>query len=42
MINERIQTTRPTISNLVSELRSESYFVDNSFQRRLVWVEKQK
>lgn len=42
MINERIQPSRPTLSNLVSELRLGNYFVDNSFQRRLVWAEKQK
>ncbi|UTV29012.1 DUF262 domain-containing protein [Photobacterium atrarenae] len=42
IINERIQTSRPTLSNLYSELRDTKYFIDNSFQRRLVWVEKQR
>ncbi|KKC98747.1 DUF262 domain-containing protein [Photobacterium halotolerans] len=42
IINERIQPSRPTISNLFSEMKAGHYFVDNSFQRRLVWVEKQR
>jgi Protein of unknown function DUF262 len=41
-INASIQTTRPTISSIVANLRSKGYFVDNSFQRRLVWTERQK
>ena len=42
VINERIQPGRPTISELVKDLNSGKYFVDNSYQRKLVWVEKQK
>ena len=41
-INASIQTTRPTISSIVANLRSKGYFVDHSFQRRLVWTERQK
>lgn len=41
-INERIQPSRPTISSLVREYQENRYFVDNSFQRRLVWVDKQR
>lgn len=42
VINERIQPGRPTISELISDLNSGKFFIDNSYQRRLVWVEKQK
>ncbi|MDT3281656.1 DUF262 domain-containing protein [Shewanella scandinavica] len=42
IINERIQPGRLTLSNLIAELKARTYFIDNSFQRRLVWVEKQK
>lgn len=41
-INELIQTQRPPISELVNGLKSGSYFVDASFQRKLVWTERQK
>lgn len=41
-LNELIQSTRPTISTVVEQMRSAKYFVDNTFQRRLVWTEKQK
>jgi hypothetical protein len=41
-INERIQPGRPTVSELVKDLNSGKYFIDNSYQRRLVWVGKQK
>jgi Protein of unknown function DUF262 len=41
-INSLVQTNRPVISELVDSLRSGFLFVDNSFQRRLVWTERQK
>lgn len=41
-INALIQTERPPISNLVNGLRESDLFVDDTFQRRLVWTEKQK
>jgi len=41
-LNNSIQTTRPPVSEVVQKLRDGIYFVDNSFQRRLVWTEKQK
>lgn len=41
-INEVIQPSRLTLSYLCAELREGRYFVDNSFQRRLVWVDKQR
>lgn len=41
-INALIQTERPPISSLVSGLRSDTLFVDDTFQRKLVWTEKQK
>jgi hypothetical protein len=42
MLNSIIQPERPTVSAIVSKMRSKEYFVDNSFQRRLVWTERQK
>tara|TARA_R110000737_G_scaffold314184_1_gene323894 strand:- start:16739 stop:17776 length:1038 start_codon:yes stop_codon:yes gene_type:complete len=42
IINERVQPARLTLSNLISDINCGNYFIDNSFQRRLVWVEKQK
>lgn len=41
-INSVIQTSRPTVTELLENMRNDSYFVDDSFQRRLVWTEKQK
>ncbi len=41
-INSLIQTSRPTVTELVENLRRRAYFVDDSFQRRLVWTERQK
>lgn len=41
-LNDLIQTTRPTVSEIVSRFRDDLYYVDNSFQRRLVWTEKEK
>lgn len=41
-LNNVIQPTRPTVSNIVEQYRAKDMFVDNSFQRRLVWTEKQK
>ncbi|MEG3150734.1 DUF262 domain-containing protein [Sphingomonas sp. ZT3P38] len=41
-LNSLIQSTRPTITDIVSNFKNKQYFVDNSFQRRLVWTEKQK
>lgn len=41
-LNRVIQPGRPTVTELVENIRNESYFVDDSFQRRLVWTERQK
>lgn len=41
-INALIQTSRLTLNVAVEHFRSQRYFVDNSFQRRLVWTERQK
>jgi uncharacterized protein with ParB-like and HNH nuclease domain len=41
-LNAIIQPSRPTVGTIVANMRSKSYFVDNSFQRRLVWTERQK
>lgn len=41
-LNNLIQPTRPTVAGLVEKLRTKDLYVDNSFQRRLVWTEKQK
>lgn len=40
--NNEIQQTRVNVTECVRNLRNGEYFVDNSFQRRLVWNEKQK
>jgi hypothetical protein len=42
LLNDVIQPSRPTVSSLVERFRNKDSFVDNSFQRRLVWTEKQK
>lgn len=41
-INSLIQATRHPISFLVREFLAGRYFVDDTFQRRLVWGEKEK
>lgn len=41
-LNQLIQSTRPPISELVTGLKQGDIFVDDSFQRRLVWTERQK
>ena len=41
-INTIVNADRPTVSAVVEKIRSKEYFVDNSFQRKLVWSEKQK
>lgn len=41
-INALIQPSRPTIAAQVEQLRAGDLFVDDSFQRRLVWTERQK
>lgn len=40
--NALIQTERPPISTMVNGLRTGTLFVDDTFQRKLVWTEKQK
>lgn len=40
--NSEIQLSRPNVTEIVQKMRSGEYFVDTSFQRRLVWNEKQK
>jgi hypothetical protein len=41
-VNALIQSSRITLTDAVERFRSGRYFVDNSFQRRLVWTERQK
>ncbi|WP_158897604.1 DUF262 domain-containing protein [Sphingorhabdus lacus] len=41
-LNSIIQPSRPTVSQIVEQFRKKDMFVDNSFQRRLVWTERQK
>lgn len=41
-LNQVIQPGRPTVTELLENLRNEAFFVDDSFQRRLVWTERQK
>lgn len=41
-LNRLIQSTRPPVSELVKGLKEGDIFVDDSFQRRLVWTERQK
>ncbi|MEM8793412.1 MAG: DUF262 domain-containing protein [Pseudomonadota bacterium] len=41
-LNSIIQTTRPTVTNIIDNMREKSFFVDDTFQRRLVWTERQK
>ncbi|MEK7661121.1 MAG: DUF262 domain-containing protein [Pseudomonadota bacterium] len=41
-INSAIQPNRPNIAEIFQKLQSEDYFIDRSFQRNLVWTEKQK
>jgi len=40
--NDVIQSTRASVAKLVGSFQKGSYFVDESFQRRLVWGPKQK
>ncbi len=41
-LNALIQSTRITLTDVVERFRADRYYVDNSFQRRLVWIERQK
>ncbi len=41
-LNEIIQSDRKPVQEIVSRKREKKYFVDDSFQRKLVWTEKQK
>lgn len=40
--NNAIQPSRPNITEILGKMRSSEYYVDRSFQRRLVWTERQK
>jgi len=40
--NNEIQPSRPNITEILTKMRASEYYVDRSFQRRLVWTEKQK
>jgi uncharacterized protein with ParB-like and HNH nuclease domain len=42
MINALTQPRRISVNKLISDLNSEVLFVDDSYQRRLVWTEKQR
>lgn len=42
MLNEMIKATATPVRDLVTDYLGGKYFVDESFQRRLVWVEKQR
>lgn len=41
-LNQVIDKGSITISEIVNQFRRQEYFVDESFQRKLVWTEKQK
>ncbi len=41
-LNEVIQPSRLTVTQIVGHMRDKTYYVDHSFQRRLVWTERQK
>lgn len=41
-INASIQPGTATVTEIITAFREGKYYVDDSFQRRLVWVEKQK
>ena len=41
-LNNLIQPHRIPVTEIVTKMREQSYFVDDSFQRKLVWTEKQK
>lgn len=40
--NNEIQSSRPNVTEVLTKMRASEYFVDRSFQRRLVWTDKQK
>lgn len=40
--NNEIQPSRPNVTEILTKMRASEYFVDRSFQRRLVWTDKQK
>ncbi|EAP81673.1 DUF262 domain-containing protein [Sulfitobacter sp. NAS-14.1] len=40
--NNEIQPSRPNITEILTKMRASEYFVDRSFQRRLVWTDRQK
>lgn len=40
--NNEIQPSRPNVTEILTKMRASDYFVDRSFQRRLVWTDKQK
>lgn len=42
MLNDLIQPRRINVNELSRRMREETLFVDNSFQRKLVWTVKQK
>lgn len=41
-LNAVIQPSRVPVTDIISGMRGRNYFVDDSFQRKLVWTEKQK
>ncbi|WP_026940750.1 GmrSD restriction endonuclease domain-containing protein [Hellea balneolensis] len=41
-LNEIIQPKRENITSVVAKLRDDVYFVDRSFQRKMIWTESQK
>lgn len=41
-LNQLMEKGSMTVSAIVADFRHEKYFVDESFQRRLVWTERQK
>lgn len=41
-LNEIIQPKRENVTSVVSKLRDDTYFVDSSFQRKMIWTRKQK
>lgn len=41
-LNELIQPKRENISSIVGKVKEDIYFVDQSFQRKLIWTQSQK
>lgn len=42
MLNDLIHIETPTVAQIIPRIRNDTYFIDESFQRRLVWTNKQQ